>query len=357
MNEYWVQEWAKVRSDEVVRVPNTYHIHEDFLINISETNFKMAFKSIWEFFIQIYTDISISPEKFKMPLHKVEEYTDFSPQGRVSRSAPYMPMQLLFNLLISGDFIGGDFVIDPIKFKSLNKVKNVNILLERLSDYGLFFHGLENFKISKTEFNLIYPDDPYVVAVLKLMADKSARLDRIDDFFSCHYKLFQDDMNTADYGNNVDIIADKMHNVKEQEFIYVMDHELNKLGYFSKLKMWNEGPSYGYYTNQSTMNSNGPYNFCMLSWKAKLVMYLRIRDASKCMEYLESCPERVKDIFRYGDNGCKNRFDGTCKFGHEYEYEGKTYWRCGCYTAPFYVKPVLEDISHYLKLVELGSKK
>ena len=76
-----------------------------------------------------------------------------------------------------------------------------------------------------------------------------------------------------------------------------------------------------------------------------------------CLDYLKHCPDTVKQIFLRGDSGCKNRLNGTCKFGQEYSIDGDTYWRCGCCNAPFYFKPIKEDIPHYIKLVELGLKK
>jgi len=356
-NIYWIEEWAKIRQDEVVRLPRGFDVHRCFLKHISKSDFEAAFREIWAMYISIYSDIAKVPEDFGMPLYKPEDYNSFTAQARDSRNAAYRPFNLLYNLLISGDFKNGDFTIDAANFKAINKVKNIHILFERLSDYGLFFEGLKNYKVTNQSISMFYPDNTNVIAVLKLMADKTHITNRLNDFFCCHYRLFQDDMNTANYGNGADIVADKMHTKGEQDLIYAMDDALREMGYFSKPKSWNEGPGYAYYDKESVMKTNGPYHYWMLSWKTKLVLYLRIRNASKCFEYLKQCPDTVKQIFLRSDSGCNKRSDGTCQFGQEYTIDGDTYWRCGCCNAPFYFSPIKEDIPHYIKLVELGLTK
>lgn len=356
-NIYWIEEWAKVRQEEVVRLPSDFHIHGCYLKNISKSDFVSAFIEIWDMYISIYGDIYRSPEAFGMPLYKPEEYNCFTVQARDSRTAAYRPFNLLYNLLTSGEFQNGSFIIDVSNFKVINKVKNAHILFERLSDYGIFFEGLKKYKISEKIISMCYPDNENVIPVLKLMADKARIVNRLNDFFCCHYKLFQDDMNTANYGYGADIVADKMHTKEEQEFIYDMDAILRKMGYYSKQLSWNEGPGYAYYDKESVMKTNGPYHYWMLSWKTELILYLRIRNASKCLEYLKECPDTVKQIFLRGDSGCNKHQDGTCQFGQEYAIDGNTYWRCGCCNAPFYFNPIKDDIPHYIKLIELGLKK
>jgi hypothetical protein len=86
----------------------------------------------------------------------------------------------------------------------------------------------------------------------------------------------------------------------------------------------------------------------------KMQLAIRLRNVANCLAYLETCPESIKSHFRHGDLGCKNR---PCKSGVEYNFEGQTYWRCGCCHSHFVFKPLSTDIPHYLKLVELGEKK
>lgn len=356
-NIYWVQDWAKVRQDEVVRVPGSFQVHECFLKHMSRGEFDTAFSEVWNMVINIYGDIAESPETFGMPLHRSEEYNYSTKEARESRNAAYRPLKALYYLLIAGDLNNGAIAVDANKFKAVNEVKNVPVIFQRLSDYGFYFDGLKDYKIASETLYILYPDNTKVLTVLKLMADKAYIANRMDDYLACHYKLFQDDMNTANYGHGADIIADKMHTEQDKEFVYAMDAELNKLGYFSGSRESNEGPGYAYYSKESEVVKKGPYHYLLSSNKTKLLLYLRIRNVSKCLDYLEECPESVKQIFLWGDTGCSNRIKGTCIHGQEYAVDGSTYWRCGCCNAHFNFSPNINDIPHYIKLVELGLKK
>lgn len=356
-NIYWVQEWAKVRQDEVVRLPDRFEIHNNFLKHMPKEEFESAFQEVWNTFTNIYGNIAEFPETFRMPLYKSLEYNYSTGEARESRSAAYRPLKLLYYLLIAGNLHNGTIAVDVNEFKAVNDVKNIPIIFERLGDYGFYFDGLKNYKIAGEIIYVSCPDNLQVLTVLKLMADKAHITNRINDFLTCHYKLFQDDMNTVNYGHGADIIADKMHTKQEKEFVYAMDAVLCKMGYYTGSRESNEGPGYAYYNKESEIKKKGPYHYLMSSNKTKLLLYLRIRDVSKCLGYLKECPDSVKQIFLWSDTGCSNRVKGTCIHGQEYAIDGNTYWRCGCCNAHFNFSPNINDIQHYIKLVELGLKK
>ena len=354
---YWVQEWARVRQKEIVRYPKGFLVHQSYTTMLSKEELFVAFEEVWNLYFEVYGEIIRLPELFGMPLHKIEDLNAFTRQARESRSAPYRPFYLLYNLVLSGEFQNSDFIVDIGKVRERNTIKNQRNIFKALENYGFTFEGLKNGKISKQDITIEYPDNKNVIIVLKYMAEKASATDNLNDFLSCHYKLFQDDVNTANYGDGADIVADKMHTDDEKNIIFRMDSLLSEKDYFAKEKSWNEGLGYAYYDKESTMLRNGPYHYWLLSWKTELILYLRIRNASRCIEYLEGCPESIKDIFRKSDEGCDSRKTGTCKFGQEYSFESKIHWKCGCCNAPFYFKPVEKDIPHYINLLEIGLKK
>lgn len=358
-NLYWINEWAKIKQNEVVRLPDEIFVHQDFLKHINKEDFVSAFRQIWDMFIFVYGDIADNPEAYGMPLYKPEEYDYFSPQARESRSAPCRFFSLLYGIFTSGEMNHYEFIIDAYKLKGSSKVKNTRVLFERLVDNGFEITGLKNFKIPKgTErIGISYPDNPYVLTVLQLMAVKAEKAGRPNDFLACHYKLFKDGLTTADYGSGADIVADRMHTEYESSFVYALDEKLNKLGYFAHERSWNEGAGYAYYNTEKVMKAKGAYHYWLLSWKSTLKLYLRIRNVDKCLDYLRECPDSVRQIFLQSDEGCANRYNGTCKCGISYSIAEASYWRCGCCNAPFCLEPRTEDILHYLKLVELGAGK
>lgn len=361
---YWIYDWAKLRQDEVIQLSDDYKIHQDFSKQMNEEDMKSAFLQIHSIFVNIYGDISKFPEEFCMPLHPKAKYRIFSQQWRESGNAPYRPFMLLYYLFISGEVENQMIKVSSDKFKNMNTVKKIHILFKKLEDYGFHFEGLKNYKLSKDDITISYTYNVAILLVFKILADKAYNTDRLGDFLCCHFRLLQDDMNTTNYGFGVDDVVDRLHTEAEKTFVYKMDETLMAMGMFRKPYGGYECHGLAYYDSEKVMNSKGPYLFRIVSRSTdiigsvsetkKMLLLLRIRNVAKCIEYLEACPESVKDIFRYSDKGCSNR---PCNKGVAYEFEGKSYWRCGCYSPGFKFKPKIQDIPHYIKLIELGSKK
>ena len=89
--------------------------------------------------------------------------------------------------------------------------------------------------------------------------------------------------------------------------------------------------------------------------KVQLLIGFRIKKIQNCVEYIKNSSEKIKDIFIPGDTGCRHR--SVCPHGQAYTIDGKEYWKCGgCCKGMITLKPRSEDITGYIKLVELGKK-
>jgi len=400
MNQvYWVSAWAKRRQDEVVRVPAEYKIHTDFFVHMDKTEVQSAFLELNTLFQIIYGDIAVNPDAYGMPLNAKDSYRIFSREFTDSGQAPYRPFILLYNLSICGEIINGGIKVSSEKFKALKpppkylsgidqKISRTNLLFNKLSDFGFVFEGLKNNKLTNSDISITYPDNPAMLYLLKQLADKAhgtkiihnarsikededarnREVDRICDFLCCHFRLLQDDMVTTDYGFGADDVADRVLTDLEKEFVYKLDETLTSTGFVSELYGGIECHGIAYYHSEKALRSKKPYTYRIMTRgmdfeqpddeTKKLRLELRIRNVSNCLDYLTSCPDSVKRIFTdYSDTGCTARQNNACKHGVAYEINGSHYWRCACCGAAFNFKPELADISHYIKLIELGEKK
>lgn len=364
--KYLVSEWALIRRNELVDIPDKLEIHPDFLREISHEEFESAFKEIGEIFYRIYSDMADAPQRFGLPLYKDDEFDYFSSQAREARTAPRNIFYFMFCLFTCGDFSGDTFIADTVKVREINKVKKTNILLEVLCDYGFVFGGIKKYSLSSGKcLEIGYPDNLNVIRSLSAVAKKvkntqlkdaknaySGVMDFSNAFIGWNYKILAEDLSTCSVAEGCGYVADKMHDEEDREVIYALDKILTENGYLMGKGDSNEGPMLRYFYKKSAV-----YDYALDSDKGELYLEIRIRNADKCMEYLNECPERIKEIFRRGDAGCKNRADGSCKYGVKYEFENEEKWHCGCCGAPFKMRPVKEDIPHYLKLLELGGRK
>lgn len=360
---YLISKWALIRRNELVDLPDKIEIHSDFLRNISKEEFESAFRQIHEMFYQIYTDMAESPEDFGFPIYGLEEYDYFSKEAREVRTMPWGVFYLLLCLFSCGEFKGNAFVADTAEVRKMNQTKKTNVLWKALCNYRFVFTGVKNYSLaSGDKIEIEYPDNRNVLEVLSLVAKKVMKTQLADvrnyfsnmvafsnGFVSWNYRVLQDDLQTCMLAQGCDYVADKMHSEADREVVYAIDEALTKTGFSVRRGDPNEGPAIRYYRSKSV------YDFALVSDMGELVLELRIRNAKKCLEYLKGCPDRIVEMFRYTDQGCKNRENGTCRYGVKYELEGKEKWHCGCASAPFKVKPVIEDIPHYLHLLELGN--
>ena len=84
---YLVTKWALIRRNELVDIPEKLEIHSDFLQRLSHEEFESAFRDIGEMFLQMYSDMADSPQRFGLPLYKIDEYDYFSSQARSKNRA------------------------------------------------------------------------------------------------------------------------------------------------------------------------------------------------------------------------------------------------------------------------------
>ena len=363
---YLVSKWALIRRNELVDIPDKLEIHPDFLQLLSHAEFESAFREIGEMFYQMYSDMADSPQRFGLPLYKINEYDYFSNQAREARSAPRNLFYFLLCLFSCGNFKGGVFITDTAEVRKINKAKKTNILLEALCDYGFVFDGIKKYSLSSGDYlEIDYPDNRNLLEVLSVVAKKVKNTQLRDvknydsnliafsnAFIGWNYKILVEDLHTCSLAEGCDYVADKMHDEADREVIFMLDKILTERGCIRNKGDANEGPSVRYHYRKSSV-----YDYALTSDTGKLYLELRIRNAEKCLEYLKECPERIAEIFRHSDIGCQNRTKGTCRSGVRYVFEKEEKWHCGCCGAPFKIHPVKEDIPYYLKLWELGSKK
>ena len=337
---YLVSEWALIRRNELVDIPEQLVIHPDFLQALSHEEFESAFREIGAMFRQMYSDMADPPQRFGLPLYKPEEYDYFSNQAREARTTPWNLFYFMLCLFACGDYKENTFIADTAEIKKMNKAGKTNLLLEALCDYGFVFAGIKGYTLSSgAHLEIDYPDNRNVIEVLSAIAKKvkSTQLKDVKNYYSCmtafsnafigwNHKILAEDLQTCSLAAGCDYVADKMHNAADREVISILDKIFTEQGYTRKKGDSNEGPSVRYFRKKQTT-----CDYALSSDKGTLYLELRIRNAKNCLEYLSECPERILQIFRYSD--------------------------CGCCGAPFKIYPIKEDILHYLKLTELGGKK
>lgn len=387
MSKYYISQWALFRKSELLKLPEDFEIHSDYLKILSKEKIISVIKCVRQMFMNIYQDIADYPERFKMPMIEIRE-DELTPRGAPpakalsSKWAPYRFFDVLINILISGHIEDGVLAVeDSEKLIEANKtqkmiklvdhkLQNVDALYSQFDSYGLYLDGLKKYKFTKDTERIIlsYPDDPDLLIVLKWMADKAHKFGRRYDFMLCHYRLLQDGVDSINYGFGADYIADRLHTREEQDCVYKLDIELRKAGYVTTqdegTDIVNGGSTSGtghfslfYYKNEKDKGKFDKTIFRVSSAKEKLYLRIRTKSIQNGADHIKQCSDEVRKIFIPGDKGCGNRpgcEGGRLGGGQTYVIDGVSYWKCGCSTGKsVLLQPRSDDIADYIKLEEL----
>lgn len=365
---------ALKRRSELSELPKKLDIHESFLTTMNAEEFSTAFRIVHTFFYELLTDIAKDPIRFGLSALEVEKMHG-GPETSEALIAAGWPFYLLLYLFACGKVANGAFIVDVPSFRKANKgrktVKHCENYLKIFSEYGFVFAGLNNYKIPNNAeaFTIEFPDMPAVVDVLHLVADKCYNYIESNGFalfFSLNFRLIAQARNEMTF-EGYELLADGLKSRTEKEFVSFFHESMKKDGFLCKSVCNHDGPVIRYFENEKqsvylfeiAFNSIA-FNGIMTTQGYSINLKLRIRDAKSCLEYLEQCPETIKDMFRQDFRQpapeCVSK--QFCDKSLNYIYEGENRWHCACYGASFQGVPIITDnIPHYVALVKLGKTK
>lgn len=357
--KYWIERWSQLRKKELIPYPPEFPINNVYKTAYTQEDLKNGFKELHEFFTHCYEDILNNPANMLLPTYAMNEYGYFSKEARASREESYKYAKVLYVLGYAGELKpNGELCIRSDKLKEqckALKITNLGAFLSRLGNYGFVSDGLVNGRIKdNTDIIISYPDNRNVIVVLYILAAKSKNTDRFQDFCRLNYKLFEGDWNTILYDSGVDAVSDLFHSEQDRETARLIHAELIKRNYYYNFQDWNEGPQIRYYKKVSDRDRNTNADFWLTSMDTEFILYFRIKNMDKVLEYIENCPECVINNFMVSDNGCANRILGKCASGISYGLGGSTIWRCGCCNPNFQVTPSPQDYLYYINAVEMA---
>ncbi len=354
--KYWVSQWCIYRRYTMIKYNDAFKVNKAYLNDMTMEEFHYYFNDLFQLFSDIYLDMALNPIRWGLPTYEINNYRFYSSQERSGRIDSFRALKLLFILCNSSSITNNTLVIDIKEFTKINDIKNYHKILESLTDYGFEFTNLKNYKVNSDDFTIEHPEFN-MIKILKMMANKALNINDIDSFYRCSYYFFEDEY------NNKTTIQKIMDLVNEEEKVFLQQFNgiMEDLGYLSYEIVGYEGPSIAYIKNKSAVykvriTTIGDNIFKTVREKDNMLLMLRLRNINNCLEYISKAPKSIKAIFsEVSDVGC-GRKQKSCNKGIEYVYNDITYWKCGCYRPPFIFKPKIEDIKHYLKLIELGTK-
>lgn len=356
--KYWIERWSQLRKKELISYPDEFPVNEVYQAICTQEELKIGFQELHEIFSHCYDDILNDPADMLLPIYDIKEYDYFSKEARTSREESFKYAKVFYVLGCSGELKqNGELCIPSDRFKEqcrAMKITNPVKYLNKLGNYGIMVEGPVNGRIkSNSDIMISYPDNKNVLAALYVLAVKANNTNRFRDFCRLHYKLLEDDWNTAGYGGGVDHVSDVFHSEQDRKTAQLIHDELLKRSYCYNFQDWNEGAQIRYYKRESDRSRNTNAVFWLTSMDTEFRLYFRIKNMDRVLAYLKKCPESVIQNFMVSDNGCANRISGKCTSGISYRLGDSTIWRCGCCNPNFQAVPDEQDYLYYINAVEM----
>jgi len=355
MHKYCCQNMLQNYLDHIIPVPKDFNVNPDCLYGLSKAEFIIGLNELTDILKSIYLDMIQSPDEYGLPLVEDIECKPFNPKAADSKNSSHRLISLLHTLVQCGELVENQLVINKKLFseskqKPLYKFTKVKMILDKLGDHGFMIEDF-NKKAGSTEFSLSYLDSSYIIPVLYGYMKQTPL--KKQALFSLNYFLaIKEEERPA---NNHQLIFSEYLSGSEQEFYLRLNEAVLA-----------EGLIFGTSDDYSNISFRREYLInpkdktrligCFSDF-GKLKIFLRLRHVDHYADYIETLPERVKQIFQVESNChfCQE----SCGYQNKWTLENKTYTMCGYQQYFEIVDYSIDDIKYYSEIVskEVESSK
>jgi len=343
---------AAKRRAAVLPAPEEYKVNPQFLGEMDNDQFVNAFKELQQFVIRCYDDIQRTPFEWGYPEY---ETTD----GYYNRV-----IDILFAIGLCGTYADGGITVDGTMFFANSIVKRHKKVERMISMFGQMGFSFDGFGKKTPSFRVLYPDNPYVVAVLctyvSVLGEKMAEWAWGMPMNSLSYRLIQDPV-TQQYHRifhaQMDYASGKLKEIQEwlyaeaEKYGYSIDPENSGILYkkgskrFMQVRQGHHEPGTGHLKHHETK----------IATKVSFIHAFE-RDPKGMAALVDRFPHvfRMEDAGEAKCAGCGG-LDSKCTFRMNFKVSGVQYMRCGLENF-FFDDITFDDVKAILEMFKIENK-
>ena len=347
---YCCQNAAQNFFDHIIPVPDDFNVNPECLHGLNRNEFINGLKALTEIIQAMYIDMIQNPKEYGLPLVEDIQYEKYNPKAGASWYSAFRLVTTLHNSVQCGELTDEGITVNKKNFTENNKklksysVSNTPMILKKICDYGFIIQGFngKSFDKNSDTFTISHADGGYIIPALygymsNVQLYKYA-------LFSLNYFLATPQDTWSDEWS-MSMFAEYLTG-EEREFYesfteYLLATELvvGKSDDYSNIS----------FRREYMMPKGQPILIRFYSDNGKLRICLRLRHMDSYSDYIETVPERVKQVFRCESN-CRFCTE-PCGYRCAWTFEGITYTVCG-YMFYFDIadyKP--EDVEFYNQII------
>lgn len=352
---YCCQNTAQNYLGHIIPVPDDFKVDPDSLYGLDKEDFIEGLKKLTEIIKEMYSDMIQNPAEYGLPLVEDIEYKPFNPKAAESKHSSNRLVATLKALVQCGELSGEEIIVNKKMFSEIckhndYKISNSSMIFKKITDFGFAvgnFNGKVFDKNSDT-FSFSYLDDNNIVPVLYgFLKNKPMKA----PLFSLNYYWVIKEEDRPD--NNHQMIFAEYLSGDERKFYKRFDECMVSEGFVK-----GSAADYRYFSIEYVIDAKNEKRIARCySDYGKLQIRLQLHKSDSYIEYIESLPEQVKQIFRKKSTCCSCR--DNCWLPLKRTFEGITYIDCGygnyfdiiCYDP--------NDIDYYKQIIlhEVNAQK
>jgi hypothetical protein len=329
--DYYVQVIAGNYLKNMNVEPKTMTIHPRFLFGIDKVEFQEGFHALWQLVCRLYTEIAQEPSAFGMLL-KENTVANAKNSNYTRSNASFVRVP---NLLFAMGAVGTlqpDMTLVLEGEKLLSAAKGLKItalpfLLKQLSNYGFELAG----EITDGAIvSVSYPDNRFLPAALKAMADAQLRLNRGDIkklknyFYMLHSGLLEKETVKAPK-LTFDMVLRTLDDERRKTAAVL--HETISAKSKAGIRMG------GFMRNDwscvYTARKSKKVIMSLNTEQDGLSAKLNLQHIGKYINTVMTYPEHIRQVIQSSGWECGHCHD-SCAGGFAFEMEGRAYNKCRC---------------------------
>lgn len=353
--QYYIQVIAENYLKNVVDDPDTLKVHNKFLYGTDLDQFKDGFLSLLSLVRNLYSEVIRDPGSFNMLLKENVIYdaktTDYTNSNTSLLRIPNVLLILGAKADLQHDMslrMNADILLTTAKEL---KITGLPFLLNKLSEYGFEFIGVEKTIKAGDNITISYPDNRALLVALKAMADALLEMNKGDirkqknHFYMMHYGILEGEK-VKEPKLTVESIYHALDTVRRESASILHESVSNVTKQAVRMGGFMRNDWSCVYTN----NKNKKVLMSLQVNHEVLSAKLNLQNIGQYMPLVDKQPERIRESIRSNGWDCGHCNPG-CSGGFPFEMDGKAYNKCRC-GAFLFSDITMEDVISCEKLLK-----
>ena len=348
---YHVQHEVTTYYHHIPHIPNTFTVVKKLLFGMNENQFIENLINFTDIMKRMYINMEEKPDEYGLLTIDINQVNENKEDGNLAK-ASWRSVKRLGDVLAVigklGEIDGNSLQLPISSFKaSLTKINKLNLILNRLIDFGFTFTNYNGtiFNKEADTFSVTHAQYPMLMRIVKAYAmSEPFHNDDPHEFYYFDYKRVADRERLPAHCVSNDLAA-LLDEEKGKLLVAINNIFVDEMGLIPHYK----DDSIEYYLKKKRVA-----RFIIDFHNLNVVLILKLKDMDRYIDQVEKLPQNIRTYFENGNCrycGFQNATKEFCKFRISWMLYNKKYNVCNFSCFNFY-NPNSSDSDFFIDLMK-----